>query len=301
MEYTDAGPSVENTRVTELLINSWRRARRDDFLPRCWAITRWWRCDQTPARITPVEVLQEPDRLCGAGQLQRGRLAAVRSGRRRLARLLRARSQPRALDRPPRAHPPRAPTHRPRQRRALNWWSAATIATCPIEPPTAPGAAQPNPTRHQPAPAPHPNPHRIELPEASAAKSATHCEEPVAHGGGDGDVRWGGGVRGGLSAGGPGRVRTGGWRSGTGSRSHIVRDSYSSTSSRPPHQLGPRWRRASHRRRTPISAAPAARRRTRVSRTSLAVAETTSTTSADTSGRRHWQRVVLQQTRAGSG
>ena len=35
-------------------------------------------------------------------------------------------------------------------------------ATCPnsSEPPTAPGAAQPNPTRHQPAPAPHPNPAR---------------------------------------------------------------------------------------------------------------------------------------------
>ena len=31
---------------------------------------------------------------------------------RRLARLLRARAQPRPLDRPPRAHPPRAPTHR---------------------------------------------------------------------------------------------------------------------------------------------------------------------------------------------
>ena len=37
-----------------------------------------------------------------------------------------------------------------------------TSPTCPnsSEPPTAPGAAQPNPKRHQPAPAPHPNPAR---------------------------------------------------------------------------------------------------------------------------------------------
>ena len=51
----------------------------------------------------------------------------------------------------------------------LNWpWQTPSpppcneSATCPSssEPPTAPGAAQPNPTRHQPAPAPHPNPAR---------------------------------------------------------------------------------------------------------------------------------------------
>ena len=109
---------------------------------------------------------------------------------RRLARLLRARAQPRPLDRPPRPRPPHAPTHRrshhpqpaphragpPRQpQRPTQTAPAAQLAmgkhlhhrpaTHPQPAPahlsrrSAPRAAQSNPTRHQPhqprTPVPH--------------------------------------------------------------------------------------------------------------------------------------------------
>ena len=114
---------------------------------------------------------------CPSGQFPR---------QRRLARLLRPRAQPRPLDRPPRAHPPRAPTHRrghhpqpaPHRGRAASSTTAADTdcacrstgpgrtpspppcnesATCPSssEPPTAPGAAQPNPTPPPTRTSPH--------------------------------------------------------------------------------------------------------------------------------------------------
>ena len=94
---------------------------------------------------------------------------------------LRARAQPRPLDRPPRPHPPRAPAHRrshhpqpaphrarpprqpqrptqtaPAQALAMSKHLHHRPATNPQPAPThlsrrsAPGAAQPNPTRHQP-------------------------------------------------------------------------------------------------------------------------------------------------------
>ena len=100
---------------------------------------------------------------------------------RRLARLLRARAQPRPLDRPPRPHPPHAPTHRrshhpqpaphragpprqpqrppqtaPAQALAMGKHLHHRPATHPQPAPahlsrrSAPRAAQPNPKRHQP-------------------------------------------------------------------------------------------------------------------------------------------------------
>ena len=72
---------------------------------------------------------------------------------------------------------------RHRLRLPLNWpWPPSPppcnkSATCPnsSEPPTAPGAAQPNPTRHQPAPAPHPNPARPKT------RRPAHTHQPSGH------------------------------------------------------------------------------------------------------------------------
>ena len=83
------------------------------------------------------------------------------------------------------AGPPRQPQRPPQTAPAaqlamaehLHHRPGTTSATCPSssEPPTAPGAAQTHPTRHQPAPAPHPNPARPKT------RRPAHTHQPSGH------------------------------------------------------------------------------------------------------------------------
>ena len=94
---------------------------------------------------------------------------------RRLARLLRARAQPRPLDRPPRAHPPRAPTHR----RGHHPQPAPHRAGPPRQPQrtpqTAPAAqlALAEHLHHRPATNPQPAPAHLSRPQRPAQRRPT--------------------------------------------------------------------------------------------------------------------------------
>ena len=124
---------------------------------------------------------------------------------RRLARLLRARAQPRALDRPPRTRPPHAPAHRrghhpqpaphsagpPRQPQRPTQSACRstghgqtpspppwdTSATCPSssEPPTAPRRSAVEPHAPPTAPAPHP---RSCTPQNAPARTHAPAQRP---------------------------------------------------------------------------------------------------------------------------